>query len=403
MELMEVIKSRRTPATEINQRITKLQEVMQLQGLDGAIIVQNIDLFYYTGTIQNSQLFIPAEGKPVLLVRRVYQRAKEESPLENIQPLTSLKKLPELLAGMGFTGLKKLGFELDVLPYNNVILYQQLFPGVELWDISPAIRNQRAVKSAYEIEILKRAGQIHYEVFRQVPEFLKAGITEVELAGKFEAVARAMGHQGLVRIRGFNQDLTYGCCVSGADAAVAGFFDGPVSGAGLSPAYPNGGGQKRIVRGQPVILDYSGIVDGYIVDQTRIFSVGPVSEKLRRAHREAVEIQEAIVEIAKPGTPCGELYDLAANMAEKCGLADHFQGYKENQVKFVGHGVGLELDEMPVIAKGVKTLLEPGMVFALEPKFVFPGEGVVGIENTFVVTPDGVERLTLNPDELVEI
>ncbi|MHB8170514.1 MAG: M24 family metallopeptidase [Thermincolia bacterium] len=392
-----------TPATEINRRITKLQEFMQVQGMDGAIIVQNADLYYYSGTMQSSYLFIPAEGKPLLMVRRIFQRAREESPLENIQPLTSSKKLPELLAAVGFSGFKKLGFELDVLPYNNVGFFQQLFPGVELADISPVIRKQRAVKSPYEIEILKRVGQIHYEVFRRVPELLEEGIAEVELAGKIEAVARALGHQGFIRLRGFNQELFYGCCVSGADAAVAGFFDGPVSGQGLSPAYPQSGGQKRIARGEPVILDYLGVVDGYIVDQTRIFSLGPVSDKLRQAHRQALEIQQAMVDMAKPGTPCGQLHHLALDMAEKFGLADHFQGYRETQVKFVGHGVGLELDEMPVIAKGVQTLLEPGMVFALEPKFVFPGEGVVGIENTFVVTPHGLQRLTLNSDDLIEI
>jgi len=392
-----------TPSNEINRRINKLQEVLQVQGIDGAIIVQNADLFYYSGTMQSSHLFIPAKGKPVLLVRRIYQRAKEESPLENVLPLTSLKKLPEILAEMGYTGSGKLGLELDVLPYNNVAFYRQLFPGTVLVDISPAIRQQRAVKSPYEIDILKRVGQLHQEVFRRVPELIEEGITEVELAGKIEAVARAMGHQGFVRLRGFNQELFYGCCVSGSDAAIPGFFDGPVSGQGLSPAYPQSGGQKRIARGEPIILDYLGIVDGYIVDQTRIFSLGPVSDKLRQAHQRALDIQQAMVDAAKPGTPCGELYDLAVSMAEKFGLADHFQGYQETQVKFVGHGVGLELDELPVIAKGVKTLLEPGMVFALEPKFVFPGEGVVGIENTFAITSDGLERLTFNRDDLLEI
>jgi Xaa-Pro aminopeptidase len=114
-----------------------------------------------------------------------------------------------------------------------------------------------------------------------------------------------------------------------------------------------------------------------------------------------LDIQERIKTLATPGTPSGDLYTAAVEMAHQRGLGDNFMGVGDDRIRFIGHGVGLELDEFPFLAEGQQTELKAGMVVALEPKLIFPGKGVVGIENTHVVTPDGLEQLTHADQQIV--
>ena len=390
---------RYTPKSELEQRAQKLQEIMQKQGLDGAIIVQNADLFYFAGTAQQSHLFIPACGKPVLMTRKSFDRAKRESALENIIPFENLKEIPGVLGVFGPGSIRRIGLELDVLPANLYLRYQKLLGPVELVDISPSVRAVRAVKSPYELERLRDAARLNQILFSQVPEFLREGLTEVEFAGKLEAVYRREGHQCLVRARAFNMELAYGHLMSGWNLAVPGASPGPTGGSGLNPSFPQGVSNKVIGRNEPVMVDYVGVMDGYLVDQARIFCLGALPDKLVDAHLVALEIQEAIVERARPGVTCGELYDLALRRAGESGFGKRFMGFPE-PVPFVGHGVGIELDELPVLARGNGNLLKEGMVLALEPKFVFP-EGAVGLENTFVVTGQGLENLTVFEEGII--
>jgi len=150
-------------------------------------------------------------------------------------------------------------------------------------------------------------------------------------------------------------------------------------------------------------MDICVAYNGYIADQTRIASLGPIDPFFRQIYQKSLEIQELLISKAKPGVAAGELYELALDRVKKMGLEDNFMGYAPDQAAFVGHGVGLELDELPVLAKGVKTVLKPGMVFAIEPKFIFPGRGAAGIENTFALTPAGLERITFSTEEIIEV
>lgn len=389
---------RYTPYTELEQRTLKLQDFMKKQNLDGALIVQNADLFYFAGTAQSAHLFIPAEGKPVLMVKKSFDRGKIESALENVIALNNLKELPAILKSFGYGSLKRIGLELDVLPANSYLRYRKLLGPAELQDVSANIRSVRAVKSVYELEMLRDAARLNQSLFSSVREYLREGISEVEFSGKLEAVFRREGHQGLVRTRAFNMELYYGHLMSGWSLGMPGASPGPTAGSGLNPSYPQGAGAKIIGRDEPVMVDYVGVIDGYMVDQARIFCIGSLPQKMVDAYKVSLEIQEMIRERARPGAICGELYDQAVRMAGESGFAEHFMGYPE-PVPFVGHGVGIELDELPLIARGVKSPLEEGMVFALEPKFVFP-EGAVGIENTFAVTGSGLETLTVFDEEI---
>jgi len=390
-----------TPAEELTQRIQRLQSSLQEADVDAALIVQQADLFYFAGTIQQAHLYVPATGDPLLMARRSFVRAQQESALPQIVPLNSLRALPDLVAAHAGTAPRRLGMELDVLPVNNFRYYERLFPDTEFADVSAMIRSLRAIKSPYEVAIQRQAAQIADRMVRAMPDLLHEGMTELELASRVEAVGRAAGHQGQVWLRNWNASTFYGHLLSGESGAVPSFFDSASGGEGLSPAMPHGVSRKPIRQHEPIMLDYLGASDGYVADQTRMFSLGRLSDRLVAAYEAMCTIQNEIAAAARPGVPAGQLYDRAVQRAAEMGYADYFMGYGEAQVKFVGHGVGLELDEFPFIARGVKMPLEAGMVFALEPKVVFPGEGIIGIENTWLVTAHGLEQLTFSDEELV--
>jgi len=391
---------RYTPRSELDQRTARLQGILKRQGIDGAVIVQNADIFYFSGTIQQSHLFIPNEGKPVLMVKKSFERAREESALENIVYVESLKEISGVLRSYGYGPFKTLGFELDVLPAAQYMRYQKLFEPAEIVDVSQFIRTVRMVKSAYELEIIRNAAELHGEIFSFIKDNLREGISELELAGMVEAVSRKKGHPGMMRVRGFNQDLVYVHILSG-DNTRASYFWGAAGGRGVGPAFAQGASDRLIGRNEPVLVDYGFVVDGYMVDQTRIFCIGKLPDRLVQAHAVAIDIMEQMKKAAKPGVACGKLYDLAVQIAGESAFAGHFLGFPV-PLSFVGHGVGIELDELPVIGQGFDTPLEEGMVIALEPKFVFP-DGAVGFENTFLVTKDGLENLTVFDEEIIYV
>ncbi len=390
------------PKREIESRISRFQLLLGENGVAGALIVQPVDLFYFSGTAQNGYLYIPSSGDPVLWVKKSFARARDESAMANVFPLASVKKLPELLIAGG-RAPAVLGLEMDVLPANTYLFYAKMFSGTKLVDISGLIRQVRQVKSGYEMELLRVSGRKMTDVYDEIPGIIRAGITEVALAAKIEERARKAGHIGHMSMRAFGNTMFFGQLMSGWAAAVPSCFDGVGGGQGLHPVFPQGCSFKTIETGEPILVDYAGLWGGYITDRSRIYAIDYLSDKLIRAFNTALKIQDAVLERVEPGANGSSLYDLALKMADEAGLGDHFMGSGSDRVKFIGHGVGLELDEFPVLAKGVDVKLEPGMVFALEPKFVFPGEGLVGIENTFILTEKGVEKVTNSPDELVII
>jgi Xaa-Pro aminopeptidase len=390
-----------TPKEEIDRRIEQLQRRLEEAGVDGALIVQNTDLYYFSGTIQQAHLYIPTNGRPLLMVKKSLDRAKSESPLEAIVPLRSLKQLMKLIKEKGLKPPTALGMELDVLPTNNYYLYRKLFPEVEIQDISISIRMIRSIKSKYELNLIRKAASYSDQVAKRLPEIAEEGMTEIELAGRIEAMARKLGHQGIVRMRLFGAEMFYGHLMTGPAAAVPSFLASPTGGTAVNAAVAQGPSFKRLDRHEPILLDYVFAWMGYISDHTRIFAIGQLPQELVDAHHCMLELQDRIKVMAKPGTVTGEIYQAAVEMAEELGVGNYFMGAGDDRIRFIGHGVGLELDEFPFIAAGQKMTLEKGMVIAREPKLVFPGKGVVGIENTHVVTENGLEQLTHAPQKIV--
>ncbi|WP_124727021.1 M24 family metallopeptidase [Staphylospora marina] len=389
------------PETEVKSRIRRFQRVLADLNVDGALITQNVDVFYLTGTMQNGALFVPQTGEPVFYVKKSITRAEQESSVA-VEDMGRMKELGQRIRER-FGEVKRLGLEADVLPYGLALRWLSLFPGAEAVDVAFPLRSIRAVKSGYELDKLREAAARVNEIILSLPEVIHPGMTELELSAHIENTLRLKGHTGMYRMRGYNQELCLGMVASGAAAATPTYFDGPAGGLGLSVSSPQGSSRKAIAPGEPILVDISTVVEGYIIDQTRMAVIGEMDPELERAYEVAVEIIKEAEKMGKPGVSWESLYIRSLEMAEAAGLKDHFMGFGKDQAKFLGHGVGLELDELPILAKGFSQPLEENMVIAIEPKFTFPGRGVVGIENTYQVTESGLKSITFAPEEIVRI
>ena len=385
-----------TPKEEISQRIENLKNRLATEGLDGALFSYAVDVFYFTGTRQNAVVWIPIDSAPVLLVRKSFIRSLRESNVEDVRPFSSSRDLADIIGKQ----IRKIGLTFDVLPLQHFNFFRNNIGDCKFLDISSMNRELRSVKSAWELEQMRMSGSLLAEAFSKIPEFLRPGMRELDLAAELEYSLRKTGIGGYLRIRGFNQEIT-GIAASGGNSAVAGCFDGPVTGKGHWTAAPYGPSTDCIGKGVPIIVDYGGFYNGYIADMTRIFCFGSLDPELERAFDISLGIQELLKNNLTPGSICEDLFHSAAKMASDAGIGEHFMGCPGELAKFVGHGVGLELDELPVLAPKFKAILEAGQTIAIEPKFLFPGKGAVGIENTMAIKDKGCEKLTGLPDEIV--
>ncbi|SMC20523.1 Xaa-Pro aminopeptidase [Desulfacinum hydrothermale DSM 13146] len=393
------------PSEEIAGRLVTFQAGLKKLGVHAAILRQNTDLYYFTGTVQDGYLIVPAEGQPIFAVRRDVQRAQQQSPLRPILPLGSLKELPGLVEeAVGVPAPRTLGLELDVLPAATFFFFdEKLLPKDHLVDVGGLIRQIRMVKSSWEISMMREAARISHAVAQAVPDLAREGMGEWELMAELQRVALLNGHLGFSRVRAFNLEIFFGHILSGPEAATPSYADAPTGGAGISPAFGQGSGRRSLKRGDLLSVDTMMNHHGYLNDQTRNFSLGAPHPVLRDTYRLCRDLHQWLRENAKPGAVTGELYDSAVALVEKAGKRRHFMGPEDSGVSFLAHGLGLEVDELPFIARGQKMVLQEGMTLAFEPKWAFPGLGIVGYENTYVVTRDGLDSLNITPEDLVVI
>lgn len=386
------------PVTELAARINKFQKEMAAQDIAGALILQNIDMYYFVGRIWPAYLFIPTEGSPVLLNRH---RGEVDVPWQVVK-LDNLNKLAGILQDFGLPASGSIGLEQDILPVMFWQRLQKALPGRHFVDVGRLIRKVRAVKSPWEIDLMRSNSEKDMALWDQAPEIISRVKTDLELAAAFEAKAREMGHQGTLRLRDFNFDSCFVCVTAGESGAQISAYDAAITGIGLTPSLPMGAAGTLLKPGQPIYIDYCSCYSAYVLDHTRMFAINYLPDQALHAFETSLAIQDKIISLIEPGVPCGELFEQARAMAEKAGLIDCFMG-ANGGVSFLGHGVGLEIDELPVLVRGSEEVLEEGMVIAAEPKFALAGVGAVGIENTFLVTKHGVEKLTTAPDDLVVI
>ena len=390
------------PDSEITDRLGKLQAAMQESDMGGAFIAQNADLYYFTGTIQSGSLYVPAAGEPVYFVRKDLARARRESPLTRIEGMEAMRDLPSALRRHGYFEPKTIAFEWDVLPVSLYQRYKKAFADSKHVDLSPVLRRLRCIKSTFEIEQMRKACTQADSVYRHAREIIRANMTDLELAAELERCARLQGHPGIIRMRSFNGEMVFAHVFSGPDSATPAYLDTPLGGVGLHPSFGQGASLRRIQPHEPVIVDTGSSVNGYLADQTRVFCIGGLPDPAARAFDDMLAVQQRMKEIVRPGVVWSEAYSACLALALEQGHADRFMGVRGAQARFIGHGLGLEIDESPLIAPGFdEQCFEVGMTFAFEPKAVFEGVGAVGIENTFVIRDHGVEALTYSDEALV--
>ncbi len=394
---------RYTPIKEIESRLTRIRAEMKKQAMEALLVIQKMNLYYVSGTTQDGFLYIPQDGEPLLMIKRELERARVESSLKEIVSLKSIREIPSFVQTHYGKLPNSLGLELDVLPVNDYFKFQGIFSGIKFMDASPILREVRKIKSSFEIDLMKKAGEIGKRVYQEAKKILKKGMTEIEFGGLLEAVAKKHGHEGLLRVRSLNYEAYTWHVLSGVTGGIVSQSDSPMGGLGLSPAFPVGASFKVMKANEPILVDFGTCFHGYQADETRMFSIGKMKRKFIDAFNACKEIHDAVLKETRPGADCEAIFLKTLQLAEKLGYKDSYLGPPGLQTRFIGHGIGLELNELPFIAQGQSYFLEEGMTFAVEPKIVFPGEGSVGLENTVVVTKKGYEILTSVEQKIFQV
>lgn len=384
----------RVAPAELQWRMKRFRAIMDAQNPEWevAIIVSKINQFYFTGTMQEGLLIINRNNGETLWVRRSFDRAKDESLFADIRPMESYRDIGATLKQFPET----VYLETEFVPVAMIQRLQKYLPFKQTSSLDGQISAARSVKSAYELDLMEQSGKIHQRVLEQrAPEILRVGMSEVELAAKLYSVLMEEGHHGLVRFAMFDTEVLMGHIAFGENSIYPSSFNGPGGNSGISPAIPHLGDPNRKLRkGDLVYLDVGCGVNGYHTDKTTNYMFGAtLPQSAIDEHKKCVDLQHTIAAMLKPGAIPSEIYESIISKLDASFL-ENFMGFGKRQVKFLGHGIGLTIDELPVIAKGFDAPLEENMVFAIEPKKGIKGIGMVGIENTFVVTPQGGRCIT---------
>jgi Xaa-Pro aminopeptidase len=384
-----------TMTQKFSERIGRLQRMLVDKNIDGVILNRSADIYYYTGSVQPLYLLVSAKGSPAVVARKAITRVENEVPHISLEIFSNSKTLADIFARHGFTSAKRVGMTLDGISYAAVNRLQRFFSSAELVDVSWETRMLRSVKSADEIAKLQRAGDRLAQLPQIIRKCFSPGMTELELSVELERFIRLHGHGGIMRCRREESEVaSTGVCTTTRHGLLGTKFEGICTGQGLSPAAPFGANNQPIVQGQPMLIDISLVLEGYHSDQTRMFCWGEPSSQVMRAYEAMLQVERGIISELRPGRTWESVYQSAVEQAKELGYAKEFMGLGTEKVKFVGHGVGLELDEPPFLAPGMEDVLAEGMTLAIEPKVALPEIGVVGIEDTLVIEKEGAKILT---------
>ena len=394
----KTINSKEMLLPELKQRRDKIRTLMAQQSIDAALITCNVNLIYTYGRVVSGYLYLPLHAPAQLFVKR-----PNNIEGEHVRPIRKPEQLPDLLTELGLPLPQRLMLEGDELSFNEYRRLAACFPSAEVLPCGSAlVRQARSVKTELEIELFRRSGLAHAKAYAQIPTVYRPGMTDRELSIEIERLMRLEGNLGIFRVFGQSMEIFMGSLLAGDNAAAPSPYDFALGGEGMDPALPGGANNTPLQEGQSLMVDLGGNFYGYMGDMSRVFSIGRLPQQAYDAHQLCLDIQDAIADMARPGVVCEDLYNKAIDMVTRAGMADYFMGVGQ-KAKFIGHGIGLEINEAPVIAPRMKQELEPGMVFALEPKIVLPGVGPVGIENSWAVGAEGLEKLTICEESIIEL
>lgn len=378
-------------------RLGSLQSLMRSSGIGSMLVSDNANILALSGRVYAGYAWIPADGQPVWFVRRPV-----ELHGDNVVYIRKPEDITSYLADARLPYGDVVGLEFDVSSYSLVLRLQGVFPGSRFVNSSPVLATWRSVKTPQQIGLMRQSGVKHAEVYKHVPGLYRVGMTDLELQIEIERLSRLQGCLGVFRISGPSMELFMGNVITGSNADNPTPYDFAMGGAGLDPSLPVGADGSEIKENSAVMVDINGNFTGYMTDMTRVFSFGRLPQIALDAHRCSMDICEAFAREAKPGVEAKALYAMAEGMVRERGLERYFMGHRQH-AGFAGHGIGIEVNELPVIAPRSRSVLAAGNTIALEPKFVIPQVGAVGIENTYVVTDHGAECLTVCPEEIVSL
>lgn len=393
---------RPVPASELEARLERFRRAMDAAhpGWEMAAVNHKVAMYYFTGTIQEGVLLIRPQDA-VFWVRRSFERACNESHFSDIRPMHSFR---EAAAFYG-SAPKVMYVETKKATLDWERMLHKYFAFEELGSFDSVLQDLRMVKSEYELKQMEQSGAIHETVLDIVaPKLIHGGISEAQLAIALYSEMVQRGSHGTAR---FNQALgeeAVGIASFGKSGLVRTGFDGPGGTDGTCIAVQSiGNAFRKLQPGRLVYLDIPCGFDGYHTDKTVVYYYGDLAKDeqtkhLMEAQQRCLELEQEVVRLMVPGEPIENLYLRTMDKFDNI-YGDAFM----NGGKFLGHSIGLVMDEAPAIAKGFKQPLQPGMTFAVEPKVALPGLGMVGTENTYVVTENGARSLTGSSHLLREV
>jgi len=380
-------------------RMLRVQNAVRESGYDGIVLTTDVNIFYLTGLVFTGYLYLPSDNEPLWFVKRPCNLSGER-----IFIVHKPEMIPEILVSQGYTLPSRVLLETDVMPFNECtrLMAALKIEMPAVGNASVLMRRLRMVKTGWEIEQFRKSALGHVATYSKIPSLYRKGMTDARFQAEIEHVMRMNGSIGVFRFYGSGTDIFMGSLLAGANAEAASPFDFALGGAGLTTSCPIGANGTVLREGMAVMVDMVGNYTDYLTDMTRVYSIGRLPELAYKAHQTSIDIHAAFMEAARPAVSCASLYELAVSIVDKAGLAPYFMGTVQ-QAKFVGHGIGIEINEPPVLTPRSKEALAKNMTIALEPKFVIPAVGAVGIENSYLVTDDGVEKLTVFPEEIIEL
>lgn len=382
---------------ELYLKLCKIRSEMAGCMLDGILISTNANIYYLTGRVFSGFIYISsADTEPIYFVKRPVGLSGDNviyiHKPENI--------IGELSQVSGMPMPRSIGIELDLVPYSMVKRLEKALGDLEYGNASMIMRIARSTKTPAEIDRIRVSGIKHRQIYDSIPALYKEGMSDIDLQIEIERISRMKGCLGQFRISGDDMELHMGNILTGDNADVPSPYDFAMGGAGADPSLPVGADGTVINPGMAIMVDMNGNFTGYMTDMTRTFALGEISEKARYAHRLSINICHELAKIGKPGTEAKTLYEHAYAMVRTAGMEEYFMGHNQHAA-FIGHGLGIEINELPVISPRSRDILTEGNIIALEPKFVIPGTGAVGIENTYLVSSDGMECLTDAAEEII--
>jgi len=398
------------PAQELAFRWDRCKNLLQhfIPQAQGILVFSRLNIYYFSGSFASGVFWLPLSGDPVLFCRRGAERAKIDSPIKHIYSFRSYSDIETILNDLGFSLPELIAAEMNGLSW---ALSKSLVKHLATHQFLPAdkiIGMSRAKKSGWELNILRAAGSRHAKCLTKLlPPFLYEGISELEICHKISELFFSEGHLGILRMENYGEEAFLGHISVGDSANYPSVFNGPVGLRGVHPATPYmGSAEIKWTKGKPLTIDNGFTLAGYITDKTQVYWLGekenmPVNAI--KAHNFCIDLQDQIGELLRPGTLPSEIWNHCLAQVERSEWSDGFMGLGKNKVFFIGHGIGLAIDEYPALAKGFDLPLEEGMTLAVEPKIGIPGFGMVGVENTFEVTADGGKCLTGENFDIISI